>query len=111
MFLAVVLGAFAAHGLQHRFGDYEKEIWGKANFYHFIHALGIFLLATFGKLAIFSETEMARIAGLMLAGLVIFSGSLYLLALTGYRALGMITPIGGTLMIISWALLFFKARG
>jgi uncharacterized membrane protein YgdD (TMEM256/DUF423 family) len=111
MFLAVVLGAFAAHGLQDRFGAYEKDIWGKANFYHFVHAIGLILVAILGRLSIISDTEVARIAGIMLAGLAVFSGSLYLLALTGYRALGMITPIGGTLMIVSWALLFFKARG
>ena len=110
MFLAVAMGAFGAHALQDRFGPYEKDLWSKANFYHFTHGAGLLLIALLARVDSLTETEVARIAGVMLAGLVVFSGSLYLLALSGYRALGMITPIGGTLMIISWVMLFLKVK-
>ena len=102
-FLAVTLGAFGAHGLK---GILEQNgttaIWEKAVFYQFIHAVMLFILA-----------ERRRLATgpwwCFLAGILIFSGSLYLLALTGSHWLGAITPIGGASFLAGWAWLFGPA--
>lgn len=105
--LAVILGAFGAHGLKDRFGAYEMGIWEKAVFYHLTHALGVLLVALIAALppevSIVSSARAATICGVLTAGLAIFAGTLYLLALTGLKWLGAITPIGGTLMIVGWA--------
>ena len=102
-------GGFCGSWLTGSFWALREGHLGKANFYHFIHAIGLLLIAILSKVSALGEVESARIAGIMLAGVVVFSGTLYLLALTGYRPLGMITPIGGTLMIIAWGMLFFKS--
>ena len=98
-FLAVVLGAFGAHGLNHLLAQNGTlAIWEKAVFYHFIHAVMLFVLAqlkTVPRVAWWS----------FLAGIVIFSGSLYLLAVTNARWLGAITPVGGIAFLVGWACL------
>ena len=100
-FLAVILGAFGAHGLKALLAQNETAaIWEKAVFYHFIHAVMLFLLAErkpFPALAWWS----------FLAGIVIFSGSLYLLAVTNVRWLGAVTPFGGLAFLLGWARLIF----
>src|ERR1700678_2773703 len=102
-FLAVVLGAFGAHGLKHLLaGNGTTGVWERAVFYHFIHAVMLFVLAerkTFPAVAWWS----------FLAGIVIFSGSLYLLAVTNLRWLGAITPVGGVSFLIGWGCLAFRA--
>ncbi|MEK6771340.1 MAG: DUF423 domain-containing protein [Pseudomonadota bacterium] len=102
--LAVVFGAFGAHALKARVGADLLAVFQTGVQYHFYHALGLILV---GILAASLPTAgWTRAAGwLMLAGIVIFSGSLYLLALTGQRWLGMITPIGGVAFIAAWATL------
>ena len=101
-FLAVVLGAFGAHGLKHLLaGNGTTVIWEKAVFYHFIHAVMLFVLAerkTFPAVAWWS----------FLAGIVIFSGSLYLLAVTNVHWLGAITPFGGAAFLLGWGCLICK---
>jgi uncharacterized membrane protein YgdD (TMEM256/DUF423 family) len=101
-FLAVVLGAFGAHGLKHLLaGNGTTVIWEKAVFYHFIHALMLFVLAerkTFPAVAWWS----------FLAGIVIFSGSLYLLAVTNALWLGALTPFGGAAFLLGWGCLIYK---
>ncbi len=101
--LAVMLGAFGAHGLKNRLSADMIEIFETGVQYHFYHALG--LLAV-GLLAYhLPESAWLRWSGwLMLAGIVIFSGSLYLLSVSGIRWLGAITPIGGTAFIAAWIL-------
>jgi uncharacterized membrane protein YgdD (TMEM256/DUF423 family) len=101
--LAVTLGAFGAHGLR---GLLEQNgtagIWEKAVFYHFIHTVMLFILA---------QRRLLK-AGpwwCFLAGIVIFSGSLYLLAVTNLRWLGIITPVGGVSFIAGWLWLFVSA--
>ena len=100
-FLAVLLGAFGAHGLKEILAQNgTAAIWEKAVFYHFIHAVMLFVLAqqkNFRALAWWS----------FLAGIVIFSGSLYLLAVTNVRWLGAITPLGGIAFLIGWGCLAF----
>jgi uncharacterized membrane protein YgdD (TMEM256/DUF423 family) len=93
--LAVISGAFGAHGLRGRLDAYSMGIYEKAVFYQFIHALGILVVPLFTRAGALSESATAWVCGLLLAGILIFSGSLYALALTGIRTLGAITPIGG----------------
>jgi uncharacterized membrane protein YgdD (TMEM256/DUF423 family) len=109
--LAVMLGAFGAHGLRDRLDAYSMSVYEKAVFYHFIHALGLLIVSFLPKTGTFSESATGWVCGLLLAGVLIFSGSLYLLAVTGNRMLGAITPIGGLSFIAAWlALAWFVAR-
>lgn len=94
--LAVALGAFGAHSLKDVLARYQTAgIWEKAVFYHFIHAVMLFILA--GRQPLASGPWWC-----FLIGIVIFSGSLYLLAATNVRWLGAITPIGGISFIVGW---------
>lgn len=102
--LAVALGAFGAHGLKERLAPDLLAVWKTAVDYHVYHALG--LLAV-GLLAIrLPDSRLLRASGwLMAAGVLVFSGSLYALALTGLRGLGAITPLGGVAFLAGWAVL------
>ncbi len=102
--LGVVLGAFGAHALRGRLDDYAMSVFETAVQYHFYHALA---LVAVGLLALHPpQSALLRPAGwLFLVGLVLFSGSLYVLALTGVRWLGAITPLGGLAFIAGWACL------
>lgn len=102
-FLAVALGAFGAHGLKDLLGqNHTAAIWEKAVFYHFIHTVMLFVLAR--------RRPSARGPWLcFFAGILIFSGSLYLLAVTNLKWLGAITPIGGLSFLVGWAWLFLTA--
>lgn len=102
--IGVGLGAFGAHGLQGFAGAYELEIWDTATLYLFIHALGLLAI---GVLNAVSQYRITLPAYLIQAGVVIFSGTLYAMALGAPKWLGMITPIGGTLMIFGWLALVF----
>jgi len=105
--LAVMLGAFGAHGLRDKLDAYSMEVYQKAVFYHFIHALGLLVVALSPRTA-----HLVWVNVLLVAGIVIFSGSLYLLAVTGVRTLGAITPLGGLSFIAAWLLLAWSlARG
>jgi len=101
-FCAVVLGAFGAHGLKDLLTQNgTAAIWEKAVFYHFIHAVMLFILADrkpFPAVAWWS----------FFAGIAIFSGSLYLLAATNLRWLGAITPVGGLSFLLGWVWLLWK---
>ena len=108
--LAVIVGAFGAHGLQNRLDDYSRGIYEKAVFYHFLHAMGILVVAVLARTGTFPEQAADTVCWCLLAGIVLFSGSLYALALTGNRALGMITPVGGLAFIIGWLLLAWRLR-
>ena len=94
--LAVALGAFGAHGLKDVLArNQTAAIWEKAVFYHSIHAVMLFLLAGRSPLHIGPWFSF-------LVGIVLFSGSLYLLAVTNLRWLGAITPLGGVSFIVGW---------
>lgn len=96
--LAVVLGAFAAHGLKSQLSEYALGVFQTGVTYQFYHGLALIL---FGILQ--TQGYQLKLSGwLALIGCVFFSGSLYLLALTGVKWFGPITPIGGTLFIASW---------
>jgi uncharacterized membrane protein YgdD (TMEM256/DUF423 family) len=104
----VALGAFGAHALRARFDAYSIGIWEKAVFYHFVHALGLLVVPLLARTGAVSPVAADRVCWLLIAGVLIFSGSLYALAITGVRTLGAITPIGGTAFIAAWALLAWE---
>ena len=102
--LVVALGAFGAHGLEDTFETFgTAAIWQTGVFYHAIHAVALLALAASGRAG-------RLVTGLWLAGVIIFSGSLYLMAVTNMRWLGMITPIGGLALIGGWVALIFSKR-
>lgn len=104
MALAVVLGAFGAHALKNSLADNMQMVYHTASQYHVYHSLGLILLGIVaGPL---NSHRLVEWSGyLMLIGILLFSGSLYLLAVSGVRWLGAITPFGGMAFIISWTLL------
>jgi uncharacterized membrane protein YgdD (TMEM256/DUF423 family) len=95
---AVGIGAFGAHGLRGRLDDYSMSVYERAVFYHFVHALGMLIVAAM-------LPRQTLVCALLAVGIVFFSGSLYALALTGNRMLGAITPIGGVSFIAAWVVL------
>lgn len=109
MALAVGMGAFGAHALREKLDAYSMSVYEKAVFYHFVHALGILLVALLARTNAISSAGQTRVAWLLLIGIIIFSGSLYALAITGVRILGAITPVGGLGFIIGWLVLIFEA--
>lgn len=103
MLAAVALGAFGAHALKSRLSGEMLAVWKTGVEYHVYHALG--LLAVGWLAAQIPDSTLVRWSGwLMLAGILLFSGSLYALALSGERWLGAITPIGGAAFLGAWAL-------
>ncbi len=109
MAAAVALGAFGAHGLRSRLDAYSMSVYEKAVFYHFVHALGILLVALLARTQAISLTGQARVGWLLFIGTLIFSGSLYALAVSGVRMLGAITPLGGLAFIAGWLVLAYEA--
>ncbi|MGA2184591.1 MAG: DUF423 domain-containing protein [Bryobacteraceae bacterium] len=103
--LAVMLGAFGAHALRARLDAYSMGIWERAVFYHFVHMLGLLIVPLFERSGALSRAAREWVCWLLLAGVVLFCGSLYLLALTGVRTLGAVTPLGGLSFIAAWLLL------
>ncbi len=112
--LAVSLGAFGAHGLQGRLDTYSMSVYEKAVFYHFIHALGMLAVPLLLRAGLISASAATWTGWLLLAGIVLFSGSLYLLAIAGTRMLGAVTPFGGASFIAAWiclAVCALRSRG
>ena len=105
--LAVVLGAFGAHALKTRLSDEMLQVYKTGVEYHFYHALGLLLL---GVLSLYLPSGLINWSALSLSlGVILFSGSLYLMAVTGVKWLGAITPLGGLCFIAGWILLFIAA--
>ena len=106
-FLAVILGAFGAHALRGRLSPEMLAVFQTGVQYHVYHALALILVsAIMGRMS----GWLIQTAGwCFVAGIVLFSGSLYLLAATGVTVLGAITPIGGLAFLIGWACLAFAA--
>jgi len=103
-FLAVALGAFGAHGLKKRVAAELLATWQTGVQYQMFHALGLILIGILVQLL--PQVPMLRTAGWsMLVGILLFSGSLYLLVFSGIRQLGMVTPIGGVAFLLGWLLL------
>lgn len=101
--LAVSLGAFGAHALKGRLDSYSLGIWDKAVFYHFIHAIGLLIVAR-----TIPQVDTTVVCWLLVAGIALFSGSLYVLALSGISILGAVTPFGGVAFIGAWVMLALR---
>jgi len=104
--LSVIMGAFGAHGLKGKLSEYSMSIYDKAVLYQFFHAFAILFVAILNQLLSSEEFNICGI--LFIVGILLFSGSLFILSITGIKWLGAITPIGGVLFIAGWFLLFFK---
>lgn len=105
-FVAVGLGAFGAHGLRARVSVEALEIWKTAVLYHLAHAVAMLALGLGGE----RLHRASLVCGLWAAGIAVFSGSLYLLTVTGVRELGAVTPVGGVCLLAGWLLLAVSAR-
>jgi uncharacterized membrane protein YgdD (TMEM256/DUF423 family) len=101
-FSGVALGAFGAHGLRDRIAPGLMEVYRTGVLYHLLHALAALGVG----LAARRIRHAPIIVGLFAGGIVLFSGSLYLLALTGVTTFGAVTPFGGAAFLVGWALLF-----
>lgn len=106
--LAVVLGAFGAHGLRARVTAEQLASWNTATQYHLLHSVALLALALY---AAQSGREVRLPASLWTLGMLLFCGSIYLLVLTSQRWLGPVTPVGGLLLIGGWLALLGLARG
>jgi uncharacterized membrane protein YgdD (TMEM256/DUF423 family) len=105
----VALGAFGAHGLRGRLDEYSLGVYQTAVLYHFIHALGLLAVPLLVRAGLVRERGASWACRLLLAGIVLFSGSLYALAVTGATALGAVTPFGGVAFIAGWIALAWAA--
>jgi len=105
--LVVIMGAFGAHALNELLDDYGKSIYNKAVLYHMFHTIAILILGLINKIQ--PEIQLSMAGWSFMFGIILFSGSLYIIAITGIKSLGIITPIGGILFIIGWVFLILKA--
>lgn len=111
--LGVGMGAFGAHALRGRLDAYSMGVWEKAVFYHLIHALGLLIVFLLARTGAIPAASGNRVGFLLTAGILLFSGSLYVLALSGMRVLGAVTPLGGLAFLAAWLLLcvdLFRGR-
>ena len=104
--LAILFGAFGSHALKEKLTPEQLEIYDIATRYLMFHALGIFAIGILGY-QVPSEVLTCALL-IMVFGILIFSGSLYLISLAGYKKLGMVTPIGGLALIISWLMVAYN---
>lgn len=109
MFLSVALGAFAAHGLKSRLDAGMLSVFETGVRYQTYHALALFAVAWLLSRGPSRAVEWAGYC--FLAGIAVFSGSLYALSLSGIRKFGAVTPLGGLLFLAGWAILAFASVG
>ena len=108
--LAVALGAFGAHALKERLSERYLAIWETAVQYQMFHAVGLIAIGILMSSSLLGPSSTLSWAGyLLLVGIIIFSGSLYVLSLSGIGILGAITPIGGVAFIVGWIMLIIAA--
>jgi uncharacterized membrane protein YgdD (TMEM256/DUF423 family) len=105
--VAVIAGAFGAHGLRATLSPEQLSAWNTATLYHLLHSVALLALGLYGAT---TGRSVALPAVLFAAGVLLFSGSIYGLVLTSQRWLGPVTPIGGVLMIAAWLSLIALAR-
>ncbi len=109
-FLAVAFGAFGAHALKNILTEHYAAVWETAVQYQMFHAIGLIVIGILMSKSLIGPTPLLSRAGiLMFIGVLLFSGSLYVLAITQIKILGAITPIGGVLFLISWILIIIAA--
>ena len=103
--LSIIMGAFGAHALKDRLGDYVST-FDKAVLYQMFHSLGILCISILGH---HLQTDDFNLSiWMFVIGIILFSGSLFLLSISGIKWFGAITPIGGTFFIIGWLIIFLK---
>ncbi|MCC0179323.1 DUF423 domain-containing protein [Waterburya agarophytonicola K14] len=109
--ISVILGAFASHALKDRLSDRALEIWETGTKYQMYHALALILVALLlERMAVGSTSLFLVIAGsAFIVGIILFSGSLYALSLSGIKILGAVTPLGGVAFITGWICLAIAA--
>lgn len=110
--LAVILGAFGAHGLEGKISERHLDTWKTANQYHFYHTLSLLFLSTFSR----AKSQSIKVSYMMFTlGTLLFSGSLYLLStrdllgIENIAMIGPVTPLGGVCFIVGWVALFVAA--
>ncbi|PTE69492.1 DUF423 domain-containing protein [Staphylococcus devriesei] len=103
--MSVGTGAFGAHGLENKLSDKYMSVWEKAVNYQMYHGLGLLIIGVIGGT---TSINVNWAGWLIFLGVVFFSGSLYILALTQIRILGAVTPIGGVLFIAGWLMLIIS---
>lgn len=102
-FLAVALGAFGAHALENVLDEYGIGIWNTAIQYQMLHAVALLAVGILMSKPLLGEVKKLKIAVICFnLGVVFFSGSLFVLALSGIKVLGAVTPIGGVLFLVGW---------
>ena len=112
MALAVGLGAFGAHALRKRVDADALRLWETASRYHFVHALGLFVVDGVAAMVPTASASLLCTAGwLLVLGIVLFSGSLYAMTLVKKRWLGPLTPLGGLSWIAAWVCVAIAASG
>ncbi|WP_342508364.1 DUF423 domain-containing protein [Sporosarcina sp. FSL K6-2383] len=108
--IAVAFGAFGAHALKEKLSAHYLAVWETAVQYQMFHAIGLLAVGILMSSSLFGASTQLTWAGyLLLAGIIIFSGSLYVLSLSGIGILGAITPIGGVAFIAGWIMLIIAA--
>lgn len=105
LFLAVALGAFGAHGLEGKLTEKGLKTYQTGIFYHFIHALSLFVISLTGK-----TVRFRKACFFFLSGIILFSGFCYLYAVTNIKGLAMVVPFGGLSFLIGWSLIFFAKQ-
>jgi len=106
--LVVAIGAFGAHGLKDILDEYGKTIFDKAVLYQILHTIAILIIGILNKM--YPELSLSLAAWCFLLGIIIFSGSLYILSISGMKWLGAITPIGGLFFILGWLIFIVKIK-
>ena len=102
--LSIILGAFGAHALRMKISEEMMNVYQTGVQYHFYHAIGLCIVGVAG--IYLPKTKLTRTAGwIMLLGIVLFSGSLYTLSISGIKFFGVIVPFGGIAFIVSWIIL------
>lgn len=105
-FLAVMFGAFGAHALKDQLSEHYLSVFHTATDYQMWHGMGLIIIGLLNQQT--PSKHLSRAGWLMLAGIIIFSGSLYALSLSGIKILGAITPIGGVCFLIAWLLVAYS---
>ena len=104
--LCVIIGAFGAHGLKDILTEYGKDVYEKGNLYHFFHSIALIVNGLLAEN--FNHLNFNFSGYLFLLGIILFSGTLYALAITDIKILGAITPIGGICFIVGWTYIAFQ---
>ncbi|MBP2001515.1 uncharacterized membrane protein YgdD (TMEM256/DUF423 family) [Paenibacillus shirakamiensis] len=102
MFLAVALGAFGAHALKNKLSEDQLKVYQTGIQYHMAHSLALLILGIMAHILPTASNTIVMAGWFICTGIVLFSGSLYVLSLTGIRKLGAITPMGGLFFLAGW---------